>query len=218
MYDCKLIKSRAQRMLEYQLPSLESTYLKMQMPATPGMPSFPTPAPAVPEASNVPSAPTPPAAPRVPATPMAPAVPISPTAPTTPMTPTTPAGPQTALPLTPPESERAFPLSPLLPRVLPDAPNITVPANPLLPPAYASILDYESLQYLNGYLRTQIGNYVDVDFLVGSTSILTRSGRLAGVGLNYILIEDVATRDMTACDFYNIKFLRTHAHGDFASR
>jgi len=83
-----------------------------------------------------------------------------------------------------------------------------------LPPAYAAILDYESLQYLNGYLRTQIGHYVEVEFLVGSTNVLARSGRLAGVGLNYILIEDLTTGDITACDFYNIKFFRTHAHGD----
>jgi len=66
---------------------------------------------------------------------------------------------------------------------------------------------------MNGYLRTQIGNYVEVEFLVGSTNILTRTGRLVGVGLNYILIEDLPTGDISACDFYNIKFFRTHAHG-----
>jgi hypothetical protein len=89
-----------------------------------------------------------------------------------------------------------------------------VPANPLLPSQYASTLDYESLQYLNGYLRTQIGNYVEAEFLVGSTNITMRSGRLAGVGLNYILIEDLSTGDISACDFYNIKFFRTHSHSD----
>jgi hypothetical protein len=110
----------------------------------------------------------------------------------------------------PPEPEQAFPRSPLLPRVLPTSPSIAVPANPLLPPEYASILDYESLQYMNGYLRTQIGNYVEVEFLVGSTNIVTKFGRLIGVGLNYILIEDLTTGDILSCDFYNIKFFRTH--------
>lgn len=66
---------------------------------------------------------------------------------------------------------------------------------------------------MNGYLRTQIGHYVEVEFLVGSTNIVSRTGRLVGVGLNYILIEDLMTGDMTACDFYNIKFFKTHAHG-----
>jgi len=67
---------------------------------------------------------------------------------------------------------------------------------------------------MNGYLRTQIGKYVEVEFLVGSTNILTRLGRLIGVGLNYILIEDLTTGDVSACDFYNIKFFKTNAHGD----
>lgn len=191
MYDCNLLKSRAQKMQDYQLPSLESTYSRMQTPMTPGMPSFPMPA-----------------LPTTPITPGAP--PISPALPT----PAAPARPMPTFPPAPPESERAFPLSPLLPRILPEAPNITVPANPLLPQAYATVLDYESLQYLNGYLRTQIGHYVEVDFLVGSTNIVSRSGRLVGVGLNYILVEEISTRDITACDFYNIKFFKTHAHGD----
>ena len=53
-----------------------------------------------------------------------------------------------------------------------------------------------------------------MEFLVGSTNIITKFGRLKGVGLNYILIEDVATGDVMACDFYNIKFFRTHMHSD----
>lgn len=67
---------------------------------------------------------------------------------------------------------------------------------------------------MNGYLRTQINNYVEVEFLVGSTNIITRSGRLIGVGLNYILVEDLKTGDISACDFYNIKFCRTHANSN----
>lgn len=39
----------------------------------------------------------------------------------------------------------------------------------------------ESLQYLNGFLRTQIGRRVSIDFLVGSNSIVTKSGFLLGV-------------------------------------
>jgi hypothetical protein len=99
----------------------------------------------------------------------------------------------------------------LLPRILPTSPNITVPANPLLPQAYSTVLDYESLQYLNGYLRTQIGKYVEAQFLFGSSNTTTRFGKLIGVGLNYILIEDVITGDVVACDFYNMKFVRTYA-------
>jgi hypothetical protein len=172
MYDCNLIKSRAQKMQENLLPSLEPLYQKLQMPTAPGLPVFPMPA--------LPTNPPTPA-------PEAPAV---------------------------PESEQAFPINPLLPRILPTSSTLTVPANPLLPAQFATTLDYESLQYLNGYLRTQIGKYVEAEFLVGSTNITMRSGRLAGVGLNYILIEELSTGDVSACDFYNIKFFRSHSHND----
>lgn len=66
----------------------------------------------------------------------------------------------------------------------------------------------ESLQYLNGFLRTQIGRRVSIDFLVGSNTIITKSGFLLGVASNYILINELDTNDLTTCDFYNIKFIR----------
>ena len=66
----------------------------------------------------------------------------------------------------------------------------------------------ESLQYMNGFLRTQVGRPVQVDFLVGTNSIVTRSGILLAVGANFILINGTETDDILACDFYNIKFVR----------
>ena len=87
-------------------------------------------------------------------------------------------------------------------------PTIQVPSNPLLPPESRQVLDYESLQYLNGFLRTQIGKYVEVEFLVGTSNRVMRSGRLIGLGINYILLLDIETQDIIACDFYNIKFVK----------
>ena len=66
----------------------------------------------------------------------------------------------------------------------------------------------ESLQYMNGFLRTQVGRPVQVDFLVGTNSIVTRSGILLAVGANFILINETETDDILACDFYNNKFVR----------
>ena len=66
----------------------------------------------------------------------------------------------------------------------------------------------ESLQYMNGFLRTQVGRPVQADFLVGTNSIVTRSGILLAVGANFILINETETDDILACDFYNIKFVR----------
>ncbi len=66
----------------------------------------------------------------------------------------------------------------------------------------------ESIQYLNGFIRTQIGRRITVTFLVGSNLIEEKTGFLLGVGANYILINELDTNDLTACDFYNIKFIR----------
>lgn len=66
----------------------------------------------------------------------------------------------------------------------------------------------ESLQYLNGFLRTQIGRKVHVEFLVGANTLTDRSGVLVGVGANYILLNELETDDLLACDYYNIKFIR----------
>lgn len=66
----------------------------------------------------------------------------------------------------------------------------------------------ESIQYLNGFMRTQIGRRVEIQMLVGSDTLVTKEGYLLGIGANYILINEVGTNDLTSCDFYNIKFVR----------
>lgn len=66
----------------------------------------------------------------------------------------------------------------------------------------------ESIQFLNGFIRTQIGRRVSVDFLVGSNTMITKTGYLLGVATNYILLNELDTDDITACDFYNVKFIR----------
>ena len=66
----------------------------------------------------------------------------------------------------------------------------------------------ESIQYLNGFIRTQIGRRITVTFLIGSNLLEEKSGFLLGVGANYILLNELDTNDITSCDFYNIKFIR----------
>lgn len=64
-----------------------------------------------------------------------------------------------------------------------------------------------SLQYLNGFLRSQIGRRVTVEFLTGTNNLTERSGILLGVGVNYILLNEIEGDDVIACDFYTIKFI-----------
>ncbi len=91
--------------------------------------------------------------------------------------------------------------------VLPENPQFQVPANPLLPPGYQEMISYENLQYMNGFLRTQIGKYIQVEQLVNSTQIENRYGYLVGVGLNYILLQQAGTGNISAIDYYSIKFV-----------
>ena len=65
-------------------------------------------------------------------------------------------------------------------------------------------------QYLNGYLRGQIGKNVTVNFLIGMDSLVEKTGRLSDVGFNYIILEDAETGEQIVCDFFNIKFVRIH--------
>lgn len=126
-----------------------------------------------------------------------PSVPGMPATPLTTITPTSPA------PTTQIGDDDPSPA----PGLIPDAPSITVPPNPLLPPGYEEIIDYNSVQYLNGFLRTQIGRYAIIDFLIGSNSSVTKSGILVAVGLNYVILQDVATSSFLTCDFFTIKFV-----------
>lgn len=65
----------------------------------------------------------------------------------------------------------------------------------------------ESIQYLNGFIRSQIGRNVSIEFLVGTNQLVTKEGFLLAVGANFILLNQKGTNDILACDFYNIKFI-----------
>lgn len=94
--------------------------------------------------------------------------------------------------------------------------NMATPAVDINQAPNTSITDFsnpfpvtaESIQYLNGFIRTQIGRRILVTFLIGSNTTEEKEGYLLGVGANYILINELDTNDLTACDFYNIKFIR----------
>ena len=93
----------------------------------------------------------------------------------------------------------------LFPVVLPNNPIFKVPANPLLPDEYSELLDYNSIQYMNGIFRTQIGRYVRVQQLVGSNTTEDQEGFLIGVGINYIILQDYSDGNIRIIDIYGIK-------------
>ena len=78
----------------------------------------------------------------------------------------------------------------------------------MTPSGQPAVIQQQELQYLNGFLRSQIGRKVKVEFLIGASTLTDRIGVLVGVGANYILLNEIETDDLLACDFYNIKFIR----------
>ena len=91
------------------------------------------------------------------------------------------------------------------PIVLPNSPTFKVPNNPLLPPEYSEVLDYNSVQFMNGILRTQIGRYMRVEQLVGSNTIQDRYGFLVGVGTNFIILQEITTGNIMVLDIFSIR-------------
>ncbi len=64
------------------------------------------------------------------------------------------------------------------------------------------------VEYTQGYLSTQIGKRVKVEFLIGTNMLVDREGTLVDVGISYIIIREVDTDDLLLCDIYSIKFVR----------
>ncbi len=99
--------------------------------------------------------------------------------------------------------------SSVMPVVSPEPPHFSVPSNPLLPGEYKEVLTYESLQYMNGFLRTQIGKECLVTMTVGAGGgLLSRLGYLVGVGINYLLLQDACSDEILVCDFYCVKLVQ----------
>jgi len=64
------------------------------------------------------------------------------------------------------------------------------------------------INFTQGFLQTQIGRYVKVEFLIGVNMFVDREGILIRVGTDYIIIQESETDDYLLCDIYSIKFIR----------
>ncbi len=77
------------------------------------------------------------------------------------------------------------------------------------PDAYAAEPMPETLMsttYVPGFLRTQIGKIVRVEFFVGN-QMTDRVGTLLEVGASYILLQDLSGAADIMCDLFAIKFV-----------
>lgn len=106
-----------------------------------------------------------------------------------------------------------YPLAPIgttLPTGMPAGANLGPP--PAIPdianlPGEISPITTQNILYVPGYLKSQIGRRIRVEFLIGTTGTTDRAGTLLGVGASYILIRLDDSDDVMLCDLYSIKFV-----------
>jgi len=66
----------------------------------------------------------------------------------------------------------------------------------------------DNIQFVAGFLKTQIGRNMRVEFLVGSNGpLVDRIGTLRVVGTSYIILQPVGSREVIMCDLYSIRFV-----------
>lgn len=107
-----------------------------------------------------------------------------------------------------------FPTAPIgttLPSGMPAGTYMTpmpVPAEELPQVSAPAPETLQNTTYLPGFLKTQIGKTMRVQFLIGTTGpLVDRIGTLLGVGANYILMRPQESDDIISADLYSIKFV-----------
>lgn len=99
---------------------------------------------------------------------------------------------------------------------IPTQPRVPTPTQPGIPverpaiefpdrPGPPVMVD---INYLQGYLRENIGRYVRIDFLIGTTMLIDKAGELIDVGIDYVILREAETDDHDVCDLYSIKFVK----------
>ena len=81
------------------------------------------------------------------------------------------------------------------------------PLAPITPTTEPQPMTTQSIEFMNGFLRTQIGKTVRVEFLIGTGTLVDKFGTLLAVGANYLVLRQAETDDIVVCDFFTIKFV-----------
>ncbi len=125
-----------------------------------------------------------------------------PNMPRRPVTPTP--GTPRPMPIVPPQMPMPImPYQPEMPYQAPMPPNMTPDVGrPQVPPVMQDTL------YLQGYLKSVIGEKMRVDFLIGTNTLVDKAGTLMSVGIDHIVLQEAESDDLLVCDLYSIKFVK----------
>ncbi len=67
---------------------------------------------------------------------------------------------------------------------------------------------------MQAILSDNIGNYVVVEFLIGTAEIVRKQGMLFFVGRSYVTLYDETVNNFIVCDIFSVKFVYFYMPGD----
>ncbi len=63
------------------------------------------------------------------------------------------------------------------------------------------------------FLAQNIGNFVVIDFLIGTQAMTSRQGILYSVGAAYVILYEETSNTFVVCDIFSIKFVTFYFPG-----
>ena len=84
------------------------------------------------------------------------------------------------------------------------APYESYPETPVTSQPPPNNVDPETIQEI---IALSVGNYVVVEFLVGTQNIVRKEGVLTAVGVSWLVLYDESTGTSIVCDMYSVKFV-----------
>lgn len=84
-------------------------------------------------------------------------------------------------------------------------PYVTIPQTPMTPQDFTETIDITDTQNYLGFLRTQIGRYMRIEQLMGSSQVESRYGFLVGIGSNFIILQEITSGNIMVVDLFTIR-------------
>ena len=92
--------------------------------------------------------------------------------------------------------------------------QMNVPDNELNVPAAEDFNDNPAFQgSMQQFLSENIGNFVVIDFLIGTQSMTSRQGILYSVGAAFVVLYEETSNTFVVCDIFSIKFVTFYFPG-----
>ena len=90
-----------------------------------------------------------------------------------------------------------------------------IPQNEINVPAAENFNELPAFQgSIQQFLSENIGNFVVIEFLIGTQAMTSRQGILYSVGASYIILYEETSRTFVMCDIFSVKFVTFYFPGE----